>query len=404
MCADTDAHANSGIEDAMIGSLFLDPVTAGPLWARWWVAANQPDRHGFRLARVRVGDRAAPVIWREQAISPFAILSTVERANHTAKHSDDGDGPTARRPVLLVPPIAGGFPFLLRDVAATLVADRAVHIIEWINPRRIPETAGPFGLDEQVDTIVAAAGMVDEEAHWLAVCQAGPATLIGAAIAPEQPLSVSLIGSPIDVSRAASPIAKLIRSRPFDYYRGQILRRPAGRCVYPAESQRAALYGTLASQSPDEHELARLVRRDSGSDPRAAPFLELVTSLMDQPAELYLETLQRMFLAPEGPCAGFTYRGRGADPKVLRRTPLLTLEGEKDLIAAPGQTAAAHDLVPGARAVPRRAEVVSGVGHFGLFYGEGWRTGAAPRLKEFLNAVEADLEAGDRATGRDGAR
>ncbi len=375
----------------MIGSLFLDPVTAGPLWARWWTAADQPDRRGFRLARVCTPDGDAPVVWREQQLSPFAVLSTVERADAGAEVAAELEGANSdgRRPILLVPPIAGAFPFLLRDMAAVLAIERRVHILEWVNPRRIPESCGPFSLDEQVETIVAAAQVLGPDAHWIGVCQAGPALLIAAAIAPAPPLSATIIGSPIDVDAAPSPIAALIRSRPIDYYRNQLLRRPAGRRVYPAESQRAALYGTLASQSPDEHELARLVRRDSGDDPRAAPFIELVTSLMDQPAELYLDTLERVFLTPDGPCAGFRYRGQAAEAKSLRRMPLLTLEGSDDLIAAPGQTSAALRMFPGLKSVLRRSEVIAGTGHFGLFYGESWRNRAAPIVLEFLDEVDA---------------
>ena len=54
-----------------------------------------------------------------------------------------------------------------------------------------------------------------------------------------------------------------------------------------------------------------------------------------------------------GPRAGagqLTYRGRPVDPEAIRRTALLTVEGEKDDICAIGQTMAALDLCRGVRA------------------------------------------------------
>lgn len=383
----------------MLGSLFLDPATAGPLWARWWVAADQPDRRSFRLVRAPTETGPAPLLWREQALTPFAVLSTVERR----ATASDGDVREACADVLLIPPIAGGFPFILRDMAAVLAARRTVHVIEWVNPRRIAGNAGPFGIAEQVETVAMAAAALARPAHWIAVCQAGPAALIAAAGGPTPPRTVTVIGAPVDVDAAPSPIAALIRSHPRAFYERQLIRRPSGRQVFPAESQRAALYGMMASQSPERHEFARLIRHDSGADPRALPFLELVTSLMDQPAELYMQTIDRVFLAPSAPCAGLEHRGAPVDPGALAATPLLTIEGEADLVAAPGQTAAALALFPAARAALRRGVVIEGTGHFGLFYGAAWRRSVAPRVFDFLAAFDAPVEqasGGGRTTRR----
>ncbi len=91
------------------------------------------------------------------------------------------------------------------------------------------------------------------------------------------------------------------------------------------------------------------------------------------------------------------YRGQTAEAKALRRMPLLTLEGENDLIAAPGQTSAALRMIPGLKSVLRRTEVIPDTGHFGLFYGESWRNVAAPIVLKFLDEVDARA---DKAHGR----
>jgi poly(3-hydroxybutyrate) depolymerase len=62
----------------------------------------------------------------------------------------------------------------------------------------------------------------------------------------------------------------------------------------------------------------------------------------------------------------------------------MTVEGEYDDIAAPGQTQRAHDLCPSVPADARQRLVVSGCGHFSLFHGEIWRTRVLPEMLSFM--------------------
>lgn len=378
----------------MIGSLFLDPATAGPLWARWWGSARQPARRGFRLRRAPRELGGHPLLWRERRLSPFVVLSSVARADISAQAA----------PVLLTPPLAGGFAFLLRDVVAALAADRPVHVIEWMNAAHVPAGAGEFGFDDQTRMVMRAADMIGAPAHWIAVCQAGPAALIAAAARAAAPVSITLIGAPIDPLAAPSVTSNLIRSHPRDYYASRLVRRPSGRLVYPAETLRAALYGVLVSQSPTKHELARLIRDNGGFDATSAPFVELVTALMDQPGKLFLDTLDRVYLDPRGPCAGLLVDGRRVDPSRLAETPILAIEGEADMVSAPGQTAAALTLFPGRDGVRREAALIPNTGHFGLFYGPAWRRTIAPLARRFIAEAEAESEAKTETETKTGAR
>jgi poly(3-hydroxybutyrate) depolymerase len=62
----------------------------------------------------------------------------------------------------------------------------------------------------------------------------------------------------------------------------------------------------------------------------------------------------------------------------------MTVEGEHDDIAAPGQTQRAHDLCPSVPADARRQLVVPACGHFSLFHGDIWRTRVLPQVLSFI--------------------
>lgn len=386
----------------MQGALFFDPATAGALWLRWAPSADQPDLRSFELDGVESVDGPVSVRQRAEALSPFVRLTSLQRSD------SGGAGP----PVLLTPPMAGGFPFILRDMAAALVQSRPVHVIEWLNARRIPEEAGRFGFDDQVEAIAAAAERIDQPAHWIAVCQAGPPSALAAATTAARggacaPLSLTVVGAPMDADAAPSSVAAMIRRRDRRFYEAQLRRRApprtggAGRWVYPAEAQRAAVYATLAAQSPREHEFARLIRDNGGADPDRVSFLDMATSLMDLPAEQFIEALERVYLAPEGPCAGLSLRGAAVDPTALAETPLMTIAGGKDQVASPGQVAAALSVFPAAPGVARRSLVAEEAGHFGLFYGPRWREEVAPALSAFLSDVEGGAQDGADDPGDD---
>ena len=73
-------------------------------------------------------------------------------------------------------------------------------------------------------------------------------------------------------------------------------------------------------------------------------FYDEYFAVLDLTAEFYLETVQLVFQEPALPPGELTFRGVPVEPRAIRRTMLLTVEGERDDICAVGQTLAAHDL------------------------------------------------------------
>jgi len=146
------------------------------------------------------------------------------------------------------------------------------------------------------------------------------------------------------------------------------------RQVYPGFVQLAAFMSMNIERHIKAHrELYDNLRMGEFEKARATKdFYDEYFAVLDLSAEFYLETVRRIFqehqLPPEQ-CSG-TAEGRAAR---IKRTALLTVEGEKDDICAVGQTSAAHDLCSGLRAYRKRHHMQTGVGHYGVFSGKRWK-------------------------------
>ena len=97
-------------------------------------------------------------------------------------------------------------------------------------------------------------------------------------------------------------------------------------------------------------------------------------------------TLKTVFQDHALPSGTMTSRGRPVDPRAIRRTALMTVEGERDDVSGVGQTSAAHDLCIGIPADRHRHLLQAGVGHFGIFNGRRWRESIYPAVRGFIRA------------------
>lgn len=387
----------------MLNSLFFHPATMTDLWRQSVMGARQPARRDFALSEFALEGEAISVVATEEERSPFYNLLTFVR-----------DGAAPQRGILLIPPMSSAFPFLVRDMAARLVGDARVHVLEWINARHVPEEAGSFDFESQVDAIEATIRSLGPETHVVALCQSGAPTLIAcadlAARAPEAAAaSLSIIGAPIEPHAAESMVSKSMGSHSLGWYRDRLSARvpPLGgrgrRRVYPAEAQLSLLYSVLAKQDPERDELSRMMLHDEGVDPAGASFLDVATSLMDLPGEHFVQNIERIYLDTRPTAQRLTRRGEPVAFKALARTPMMTVEGERDLVAAPGQTAPALTLCPAEPGVARRALIVEKTGHFGLFYGRRWRSEVAPRLIALMSHADRLRAQRDRDASEEGA-
>jgi len=80
------------------------------------------------------------------------------------------------------------------------------------------------------------------------------------------------------------------------------------------------------------------------------------------------------------------HKGEPIDLSAIRKTFLLTVEGEKDDICAVGQTLAAQDLCTGLRPYMKTHHLQAGVGHYGVFNGKRWEAQVYPVLRNHIQS------------------
>lgn len=299
--------------------------------------------------------------------------------------------------VLLVAPMSGHYATLLRNTVEVLMADHDVYVTDWADARDVPLSAGRFDLDDYVAYVIDWLRLLGPDVHAIAVCQPAPAVLAAVALLaaendPAQPRSMTLMGGPVDVRVAPTAPTELAAKRSLAWFEGELTMRVppyyrgAGRTVYPGFLQ----IGAFMAMHPERHAEAHwkiyedLVRGDGESAHKRRAFYDEYLSVMDIPAEFYLQTVDEVFQRATLASGTMTWRGRRVDPAAIERTALLTVEGELDDISAPGQTYAAHALCSGLAPALKHDLMQPGVGHYGIFSGTKWRTEIAPRIAAFI--------------------
>ena len=347
-------------------------------------------RPAFALGPIRVGNRLVEIEEEVVASTPFASLL------HFRKDVD------IRLPrVLVVAPMSGHFATLLRNTVQVLLQDHDVYITDWHNVRDVPLSEGIFGLDEFTDHIIQFLHAIGPGAHVLAVCQPVVAVLAAVSVMaedrdPYSPRSMSLLAGPIDTRVRPTKVNELANSKPLSWFEKTLIakvpwrHKGGGRRVYPGALQLTA----FMSMNLDRHTQAfrdqfrHLVDGDAVKVEAHRKFYDVYLAVMDLPAEFYLETVHRIFQRHDLPRGEMMWRDRKVKPQAIRRTALLTVEGEKDDICSIGQTMAALDLCTGIPMPMKRHHLQVGVGHYGIFNGRRWANEIYPRVREMIQAQD----------------
>ena len=212
---------------------------------------------------------------------------------------------------------------------------------------------------------------------------------------PATPASMMLMAGPIDCRIAPTTVNKLATDKPIEWFEKNLIAtvplRYAGamRRVYPGflqlmaflsmnlERHVSAFRGLYDDLVNDEMEKAAARRATSTRNTSRSPTC---------PAEFYLETVRARVPGVRA-AAGQAAHGAAARsiPRAIRRTALLTVEGERDDICSLGQTLAAHDLCTGLRPYMRTHYVQAGVGHYGVFSGRRWSSSIYPVVRDVIH-------------------
>ena len=343
-------------------------------------------RPAFAINSVTVGNREVEVREEAAAKTPFGTLLHFKK-----------DIATAQPRVLLVAPLSGHFSTLLRATVRTMLPDHDVFITDWHNARDVPLTAGRFGVDEYTDHLIKFLEVMGPGSHILAVCQ--PCVSVLAAVAvmaqhnnPAQPRSMTLMAGPIDTRINPTKVNELAKKRSIDWFERTLtasvpMRYPgAFRRVYPGFVQLVAFMSMNVERHVKAHRelYENLANGELEKAAATKAFYDEYFAVLDLTAEFYLETVRLIFQDHALPLGKLEWHGERVDPSAIRKTMLLTVEGERDDICAVGQTVAAHDMCSKLRPYLKRHHMQAGVGHYGVFSGKRWENQIYPLLKNVI--------------------
>lgn len=113
-------------------------------------------------------------------------------------------------------------------------------------------------------------------------------------------------------------------------------------------------------------------------------FYDEYLAVNDLPAPFYLTTVGKVFRTYDRPRGELAWRGRSVNLKAVRKTALMTVEGERDGISAVGQTMAAQNLCRCKSPHHKAHQVQTGVSHHSVLSGKKWNHQIYPRVREMI--------------------
>jgi len=350
---------------------------------------HKPD---WDIPSTTVGGTHVPVLTNTVWQRPFCRLLHFERAFERAPHSPQPK-------VLIVAPMSGHYATLLRGTVQAFLPSHEVYITEWVDARMVPLSEGRFDLDDYIDYVVAMLRRLGPDTHVIAVCQ--PSVPVLAAVAlmeaeqdPDSPRSMVLMGGPIDTRSNPTGVNKLAEERGIEWFRRNVITKVPFphpgfmRDVYPGFLQLNGFVSMNLGRHIEAHRdlFMHLVKGDGEPAQKHREFYDEYLAVMDLAAEFYLQTVETVFVKHALPKGEMRHRGRRVDPAQIRRTALMTVEGEKDDISGVGQTEAAHRLCVNIPAERKAHYLIEGVGHYGVFNGSRFRADTAPRISAFISS------------------
>ncbi|APW37400.1 poly(3-hydroxybutyrate) depolymerase [Rhodoferax koreense] len=349
-------------------------------------------RPSYGIASVTVGEREFAITEEVVMKQPFGSLLHFKKT----LAADEPEQPK----VLLVAPLSGHFATLLRETTRTLLQDHDVYITDWHNARDVSLKHGAFALDDYAEHMIRFIEAIGPGTHVIAVCQPCVAALAATAVMaeddhPAQPRSLTLMAGPVDCRINPTGVNTLATSKPIDWFEKNLITHVpwphAGymRRVYPGFIQLSAFLSMNLDRHKQQYKdmYKFLVEGELDKARTIQVFYDEYLAVNDLPAEFYLETVEKVFQTYDLPRGVLTYKGRTVNCGAIRRTALMTVEGERDDICSIGQTVAAHDLCTGIRPYMKTHHIQTGVGHYGVFSGRKWNQQIYPRVRDMIHST-----------------
>ncbi|MEO6298939.1 MAG: polyhydroxyalkanoate depolymerase [Paracoccaceae bacterium] len=306
--------------------------------------------------------------------------------------------PMARK-ILVVAPMSGHYATLLRSTVLSLLPDAEVYVTDWHNARDVPVSVGKFDIEDYTLYLVDFMRHLGPDTHVIAVCQPAPLTLAATAyLAAEdpkaQPRSLTLIGGPVDPDAAATDVTDFGNRITMGQLEQIAIQRVGfkykgvGRLVYPGLMQ----LQSFIQMNRERHskaftdQIMRVAHGEASDHDAHNRFYDEYLAVMDMTAEFYLSTVERIFKNRELAKNEFMVAGKRVDIGAITEVAVMTVEGEKDDISAPGQCVAALAMLTGLPDSKKAQHLEPGAGHYGIFAGKSWRLNIRPLVLGFIDA------------------
>jgi poly(3-hydroxybutyrate) depolymerase len=247
--------------------------------------------------------------------------------------------------------------------------------------------------------------------HVMSVCQPTVPVLAAVSLMASRgettPLSLTMMGGPIDARLSPTAVNNLAMNKPHSWFESNVIYKVpanfpgAGRRVYPGFLQHTG----FVAMNPQNHRNSHfdyfndLIKGDNSSVESHRKFYDEYNAVLDMDADYYLETIATVFQDFKLVNGTWDVKGVSVDgkpgkiervkPADIKTSALLTVEGELDDISGSGQTKAAHDLCSGIAKNARQHFEAKGAGHYGIFSGRRWREQVYPEVKAFILAHHA---------------
>ncbi len=344
------------------------------------------------IASIEVDGREVAVRERVLLKKPFCNLVHFERDVPARRRRQDAK-------LLIVAPLAGHYPTLLRGTVRDLLPYYEVYVTEWQDARYVPRAEGIFDLDDYIDYVVEFLRVFRGDVHVMAVCQ--PTVPVFAAVSLMEakgdldvPHSMILMAGPIDTRESPTAVNRFAEGKPLNWFRHNVITQVPWpypgmmRMVYPGFLQLSGFMGMNFDRHVTAHRelFHNLIRGDGDSADKHREFYDEFLAVMDLTADYYLQTIETVFLEQKLPRGLMVHRNDKVDPSKIHRVALMTVEGERDDISGIGQTGAAQTLCSNLTDALREHHVQPGVGHYGVFNGSRFRAEIVPKIRAFTGA------------------
>jgi poly(3-hydroxybutyrate) depolymerase len=365
------------------------------------VASPEPRHTPFNIHFTRVAGRRIAVGEDIVHDTPFGDLVHFDRV-----------GTRDLPKMLIVAPMSGHDAKIMTQVVGRLLPTHDVFITDWRNARDVPKSAGRFGLDTYVETLIDWTSMVGAGTHLLGVSQSTLPIAVATAVMAgrkmdTQPASITLMAGPLKPGANHSAVSRTALKHDLATFERHLIHTVpsryagAGRQVYPGKLQNQLLAMTAASRNPvrDGFNAATTGRTFGKMTARTAVPPEMLRP-SDIPAEFLLETLERGFRREDLANGTWVHHTLDAHNQVrqservdlgaIRNTSVFTVEGGRDTITPAGQTTIIHNLTHNLSNDRKFHAHHQDADHYDTIAGPIWNNKIAPQVIEITcNSYES---------------